>query len=398
MRVLYVTTLWSGLRDVLFSGLPPRGMPAFVQPLRALAERGHTVRLLVATPPDVGVLNLGVPWIRPCDVTLVPWKSGGVGALRSLTRVVAALRRMLSSEPYDFVYGHGSLGGVASTVASWYGVPSGARIYGTFLARELDKRSLWSVALRHPLEFWSFRAPKSFTMVTNDGTQGDRVFRTLATKRSGQLHFWLNGVDHLPGTGDQIPKTGLGQEPYLFYPARIARWKQQSAAVELLHYLHQRGHTRIRLIFAGHISDPPYFEEVKGLAASLGVDTFVEHAGAIGREEMVHHFRQSVATLSFYSVSNLGNVVIEALSSGGLVVALDDGSLNEIVVDGETGMLVRDPEQGAAAIVRLLSDPSISARMRFMARESSARLFRSWQDRATEEINVIEHAVRGHHS
>ncbi len=61
-----------------------------------------------------------------------------------------------------------------------------------------------------------------------------------------------------------------------------------------------------------------------------------------------------------------GIVFVEAAAAGVPQVAGDSGGAAEAVVDGETGCVVRDPNnpaQVAAAIARLLDDPAGRARM-----------------------------------
>ena len=54
----------------------------------------------------------------------------------------------------------------------------------------------------------------------------------------------------------------------------------------------------------------------------------------------------------------LGTSLLDAMACGKPVVATTAGGIPEVVVDGETGLLVppRDPRAMAAAIVRLLAD------------------------------------------
>ena len=60
-----------------------------------------------------------------------------------------------------------------------------------------------------------------------------------------------------------------------------------------------------------------------------------------------------------------GMVALEAMERGRAVIASDVGGLPELVVDGETGLIVprADPEALAAAIVQLAGDPARAAAM-----------------------------------
>ncbi|HOQ89417.1 MAG TPA: glycosyltransferase, partial [Candidatus Hydrogenedentes bacterium] len=66
-----------------------------------------------------------------------------------------------------------------------------------------------------------------------------------------------------------------------------------------------------------------------------------------------------------------GLVAVEAMAAGKPVVASRSGGLADIIVDGETGLLVPpgDPRCLAEAIARLLSDPNIRNSMGIAGRQ-----------------------------
>ena len=65
------------------------------------------------------------------------------------------------------------------------------------------------------------------------------------------------------------------------------------------------------------------------------------------------------------TTEGLGTSLLDAMACGKPVVAAAVGGIPEVVVDGETGLLVppRDPDALAHAILRLLDDPALRARM-----------------------------------
>jgi glycosyltransferase involved in cell wall biosynthesis len=76
---------------------------------------------------------------------------------------------------------------------------------------------------------------------------------------------------------------------------------------------------------------------------------------------------------------HFGRVLIEAMACGKPVVATNAGGVPEIVIDGETGLLVppRDPIALASAIGRLAEDSSLRESMGRSGAERAARLFSS---------------------
>ncbi len=403
MRVLYVTGLFSGLRDLLLEGRSEAaGMPALVRPLRALLEAGHEVDFVIGvSPEDVRrPLRPGPEWLWGCGFQVVPWRTTRLAGLASAWRMYRATLRALRGKRYDFVYGHGPAGTVATLAARHRRVPCGARLYGSFLIEEIDRRSRLSIFLRHPLEYLAFRLPKRFLLVTNDGTRADQVQQRLAPrgKCPYDFHFLLNGVqlpsnDEQAAGGSAAAPASLPEGPFLFYPARLARWKRQHLAVEILERLYRGGQDKVRLCFAGHLTQPEYWEEIQAEAAARGLAEQVMHLGALGPNEMLWCYRHALAVLSFYQTSNLGNVVIEALAAGAVVLAARDGSLEGIIEDGMTGLLARDAEEAAEKLAWLREHPEAAREIGECAARQARETFRSWEERSAMEVALIERAV-----
>lgn len=394
MRILYVTPLWSGFRDILLDGaINAKGMPAFINPLKRLFELGHKVDIVVAEP---GVsekdLNILVDWLDRTRIIFVDWDTKGYKKALSSFKLYSIINCILKKNEYDFVYGHGSIGAVANMVANLHGIPCGIRLYGTFLASEINRVSRIRIAMRHPLEYIAFKLPKNFLLVTNDGTRGDQVYDCLTNQRAKyKFCFMLNGVDIPKSLADDITIVNQLKSPFIVYPARIARWKRQHLAVDILKGLHDRG-LSIHLYFAGHITDLDYWNEIEEKVAEYSLTSFVTYLGTVDNTVLHCLYQKAVAVLSFYELSNLGNVVIEALKYGAVIVSINDGSLNEIVINGENGILVDDPAEAVNQIHFIYENESKALEIRESAIRASA-VFKDWDTRAEEEIQLIENAV-----
>lgn len=395
MRILYVTPLWSGFRDILLDGANnAKGMPAFINPLKKLFELGHEVDIIVAEP---GVsekdLNIAVDWLDRTRIIFVDWDTKGYKKILSSVKLYSVVNRIVKKNEYDFVYGHGSIGAIANIVANVRGIPCGIRLYGTFLAQEINHVSRIGIAMGHPLEYMAFKLPKDFLLVTNDGTRGDQVYNYLTKQRAKyKFYFMLNGVDLQEPMSKYEPPKDDFKSPFMVYPARIARWKRQHLAIDILKGLHDNG-LPMNLYFAGHITDMDYWREIEDKIADYKLDSFVSYLGTVDHSVLHYLYQNAVVVLSLYELSNLGNVVIEALSYGAVVVSLKDGSLNAIITSGQNAILVGDSAEAIKQILSIYENDSKSLEIRESAKQMAAEVFKDWDIRAEEEIKLIEKAV-----
>jgi len=395
---LYVTPLWSGLKDLLADDqAEAAGMPAFIRPLQAMCAAGHSVDLAIGLPKSVSVEGTGVGFLSGCKVIPIPYDfTGAIRRIKSYISVKRAIEGAVQGGSYDFVYGHGSFGAFGVAAANRASIPCGQRLYGTFLAEEVEATPKWRTFLRHPLEYLTFRQSKKFLIVTNDGTRGDFVHSKLA-KHTYDFHFLINGVDQSRSSlEDGADWTGLclpNDAKILFYPGRIDPWKRQDHGIRMLAQMHELGYRNTHLVLAGHTSQPKWKKELLSIATEMGVAPFVHHVERLGKRQMTTGYKRSLAVLSFYDVSNLGNVVIEALSTGALVVAKDDGSLSTLITHGENGLLFNDPEAAARHLTGDFDLSKDGKLIRESAISRSNEQIWSWEKRADYELQLIEQAV-----
>jgi len=129
-----------------------------------------------------------------------------------------------------------------------------------------------------------------------------------------------------------------------------------------------------RLMIAGDGPERPSLEET---AQTLGLETAVEFLGWVAPDRVPALINEATLILVPSRYEAFGLVALEAAHMARPVVASRVGGLPEVVVDGETGMLVEpdDPTALARAIVTLLRDREQADRLGRAARERASRLF-----------------------
>lgn len=110
--------------------------------------------------------------------------------------------------------------------------------------------------------------------------------------------------------------------------------------------------------------------------------------GAMGQRELLDAYRRATVFALACRVTTTGdrdgipNVLMECMAAGTAVVSTAISGIPELVVDGETGLLVEpdDPHALAKAIARLLDDPELRASLQHEAAAAVASRFDGWSE------------------
>jgi glycosyltransferase involved in cell wall biosynthesis len=158
---------------------------------------------------------------------------------------------------------------------------------------------------------------------------------------------------------------------------RIAEWKGQhifiQAAAEVLKH---SPNTRFQIVGAPLFGEEEYEQELHRMTETLKITENVAFLGF--RKDIPELLSASAMVVHASTIGEpFGQVVVEAMAAGRPVIATSGGALPEIVVDGETGLLVpmNDPTAMARAILELLSNRDCAEKLGVAARIRVRRLF-----------------------
>ena len=177
--------------------------------------------------------------------------------------------------------------------------------------------------------------------------------------------------------GDGDHPLSVSNRPTLALIGRIAEWKGQHvflrAAARVVRDFPQ---ARFWIIGAPLFGEFEYEKSLHVLAEELEMTARVEF---LGFRDDIPALMPQIDVVVHASILGepFGQVVIEGMAAGKPLVATDGGALPEIVVPGETGLLVPmgDDLAMAEALRALLSDPIRARAMGEAGRERVARLF-----------------------
>lgn len=150
---------------------------------------------------------------------------------------------------------------------------------------------------------------------------------------------------------------------------------------------------RLRLVGAG-----PQRAELEALAATLGIASRVDFAGAVAHARVADWLRgfDIFVAASRLDSESFGVAVVEASACGLPVVVTRAGGLTEVVDDGRTGLVVErdDPAALAGALARLAGDPALRGRLGRAGRAKVQRDY-EWRDSVRTMLRCYRDCIDG---
>lgn len=183
---------------------------------------------------------------------------------------------------------------------------------------------------------------------------------------SRKLSVVWNGVDAAsasPGYDRNALRATLGcgaDDVLVMLVGRINRWKGQEILLRAFELLAMRGERRAKAVIVG---SPPAGQEhlLESLMQQLRASTARDRVRVEGYCQNVWDLWRAadIAVVPSTQPEPFGRVAIEAMAVGLPVVAANHGGLAEIVVDGQTGILVPPGDaESLATAIRTLTDES----------------------------------------
>lgn len=205
--------------------------------------------------------------------------------------------------------------------------------------------------LRH-LERLATRRAARVVCITEALARFNREEVGLPREKLRVVHYGLDAPPDPwgPPGGPELPPDA----PVLVAVCRLVPQKGLDVAIEALPHVRER-HPDARLVVLG---EGPLRGELEALAQARGVGDAVSLAGRVG--DVAWWLRRADVVVHPARWEGFGLALLEAMLCARPVVASRVSSIPEIVLDGESGLLVApdDPVALGAAVRLLLDDPA----------------------------------------
>ena len=242
-------------------------------------------------------------------------------------------------------------------------------------------------------------------IAVSNGMRTD-VLNTYPFVDPANVHVIHNGIDtdlYSP-TPDPTTLTELGIDnarPYVLFVGRITHQKG------LVHLLNAARSFSDDLVLVLAASSPDNHEiasntagAVEQLRAARGEDSVVWLKEQVARPTLIKLFSSALAFVCPSIYEPLGIVNLEAMACQTAVVASAVGGIPDVVVDGQTGLLVsyeaRDPagfeRDFAAAVSSLVADPSRATAMGVAGRSRAQSDF-GWAAIAERTVGIYQQVL-----
>ncbi len=352
----------------------------------ATAELGEEVAVVASAQPGAEAVDAALP----CAVVRVPTAGSYPAAAMNLATGVQMALRELSAPPRCLVATKWSPEGPAAILAA-RALPrpivlighggefgnAGGNLVKWLVQRAVLRRTarcLANSAYTADL-FARARIPRERIGIIYGGVRPERFERDPAEAAA------LRG------------ELGVGDAPVLLTVARLVERKGHAMVLRALPAVRAQV-PDVRYVIVG---DGPMHELLEGLVGDLGLGDAVVFAGCVAEERVpLCYLAADLFVMPGLPVrgelaEGLGLAFLEAAAAGVPSVGTQFGGIPDAIADGATGLLVppQDQEALAGALVRLLTDGDLRARMGAAARERALREF-TWRRVAERFLAELE--------
>ncbi len=403
MKVFVVSRYWTALERFARGETSwPEGTPSTFLPWLQYVKKGHAVDVFM--PLDGGTSQ--VIDFHGCKLHVIPrprllQNRKWFFPMNRLYLLVDSILIYLSVVKVAREHGHPDVVYSYRIDFSFLGWFLAKRFKSVFVKRLFGTWAYWNWRHNFGLakkcsaifEFLRWLWPSDMIIITNDGTQGNKVAKLLRIPES-RFRCWFNGVDkkQLPDKQQSLAlraSLGLTEKHFvLMCLSRLADWKRQDRVVRAMPIILETI-PNARLVIVG---DGPERHNLEKLVGELNIKSYVQFTGMVEHSKTRDIIGIADVFLQTNDLSCLGNTLLEAMICGCAIVTWDVGGTKDVIQDGKTGCLMQnaEPETISKTVIGLAKDTENRSRLAFGARKFAEDHLQSWDERCDMEMALVE--------
>ena len=406
-KVLYVARLFSGLEVSLSSrDWNPTGVPTIYKVINEIDKEFNTRFIFTAKDYEeeffpvrsetIYVNKLKSPITIIAGIAVFPvWIGKYRKYLREIYQSLYIIAIAIKFQPDVIYIGNANIwtGAILSKFNNRSKVVF--RVMGLYQAmREaLTENNIWYKILR-----WSYKAPFSAVIVTQDGT-GVEPWIDSALNKTAPVHIMLNGVPTIEGN-TRISHTDLLGLPkdntiVLF----LGRLEPEKGCFEFVNQFLRAESVIPNKIHALIVGSGRSEQDIRNMVIEKNASDRVTFIKRLDHSQVLEAHKCADIYVSLNKRGNLSNANLEAMALGQCIVMLE--SQPKLSIDLITDSLI--PEQAVLrislennmsglkdAIVMLHNNPEIREKMKKNIRKVSDKILKSWDERISHEIKILK--------
>jgi glycosyltransferase involved in cell wall biosynthesis len=385
----------------------------------AFLERGWAVNYIVArdnsksgnyfyereiTPKNINVIRFYYPLTKLKNLisnhllnTIISKISGFLVIIKLTSIGYKFIKRNKVSVLYGYEY-HGVLAlNFLKQMGLLKGIKTVARYQGTWLNMYHEQNRKFKLLLNLDA-ILAFKVRTDLCIMTNDGTQGDRVFKRYNGK--DKFEFWINGVDEQKLDfiyfQDLIEKYKKNEETLLLSVSRLEGWKRIDRNIKIVSKiinLLPQANIKYLIVGEGNMSS-----DLQKLVENEGLKNYVEFVGGIPNNEIKKYLNVSDVFFSMYELSNVGNPLLEAIRAHKIIFTLNNGDTSKWIKHKQNGFIYNESDDfvnfAAIDFIELLSNDNLRTSILNGVKLTERELLWTWEERFNKEVETVLNLIK----
>ncbi len=308
--------------------------------------------------------------------------------------------KVLKTKQIDVIYGYEVHGVLAVNVLRIFQKVINekviSRFQGVFYINPILKNKRYLKMIFNFDHIIALKLSSDLSIMTNDGTQGDRVFKILKSKNLNNYRFWSNGVDNQRINANDIDllknKFNIDSQLVFITVSRLVKIKRIDRSIKVMSILKKKyNFNAFKYLIIGDGNDIKY---LKNIVYQNGLEDNIIFVGAISNDEVKNYLSLSNIFFSTFNSSNVGNPLLEAIRANKIIFTLNNGDTSRWIQHKKNGFIydINDDlyESMAKDINEIINNKELEENIFKNIKITEKEKLWTWNERMNAEVKEVE--------